>query len=127
MSKQLKTKLLVLTAVFVLGGGDFAATWVRGEHRKAFEVLGLIVVIALLLLLAGRSERLRRQLFDTDERSDAIGLFAGAWAGFALFFVIFVTFLVEFARGHSGEPYYWMSGLYVFLFVLLGLARSLRN
>jgi hypothetical protein len=127
MSKQMKTKLLVLTALFVLGGGDFAATWVRGEHRKAFEGLGLIVVIALLLLLAGRSERLRRQLFDTDERSDAIGLFAGAWAGFALFFVIFVTFLVEFARGHSGEPYYWLSGLYVGAYVVFAVARSFRR
>jgi len=127
MSKQTKTKLLVLTALFLLGGGNFAATWVRGEHRKAFGGLGLIILIALLLLLADRSETLRRQLFDTDERSDAIGLFAGAWAGFTMFLVIFVTFLVEFARGHSGEPYYWLSGLYVGAYVVFAIARSFRR
>lgn len=127
MTKRTKTKLLVLAAIFVLGGGNFAATWIRGNPQKAFGGLGLIVVIALLLLLADRSETLRRQLFDTDERSDEIGIFAGAWAGFALFLVIYVTFLVEFARGHSGEPYYWLSGLWVGAYVLFAVARSFRR
>jgi len=127
MSKRTKTKLLVLSALAILGGGDFAATWVRGEHGKAFGGLGLIAVIALLLLLADRSKTLRRQLFDTDERSDEIGLFAGAWAGFAMFSVIFVVFLVEFARGHSGEPYYWLSALWVGAYVLFAIARSFRR
>jgi hypothetical protein len=127
MSKQTKAKLLMLGALIILGLGNTASTWIRGEHRKALEALALLGVIALLLLLAGRSERLRRQLFATDERADAIGLFAAAWAGFAVFFVLFVTFLVENARGHSGEPYYWLSGLYVALFALFGVARSFRH
>lgn len=127
MTKRTKTKLLILAAIFVLGGGNFAATWIRGDHRKALGGLGLIAVIALLLLLADRSQTLRRQLFDTDERSDEIGIFAGAWAGFALFLVIYVIFLVEFARGHSGEPYYWLSGLWVGAYVLFAVARSFRR
>jgi drug/metabolite transporter (DMT)-like permease len=127
MSKQAKTKLLILGALVLLGAGNTTSTWIRGEHRKALEGLAFVAVIGLLLLLAGRSERLRRQLFATDERADAIGLFAAAWAGFAVFFVLFVTFLVENARGHSGEPYYWLSGLYVALFALLGVARSFRR
>ena len=127
MSKRTKTKLFVLSALCVLGSGDFVATWVRGDHGKALGGLGLIAVIALLLLLADRSKTLRRQLFDTDERSDEIGLFVGAWAGLAMFLVIFVVFLVEFARGHSGEPYYWLSGSYVALFILFGIARSVRR
>ncbi|HEY4975735.1 MAG TPA: hypothetical protein VII05_00090 [Gaiellaceae bacterium] len=127
MSKETKTKLLVLATMVLLGIGNTTSTWIRGDHRKALESLALVAVIALFLLLAGRTERLRRQLFATDERADAIGLFAAAWAGFAMMVTTFVIFEVEFARGHSGEPYYWMSGLYVFLFVLLGLARSLRN
>jgi hypothetical protein len=127
MSKETKSKLLLLAALVLLGAGNTASTWIRGEHRKALEALALIVVIGLLLLLAGRSERLRRQLFATDERADAIGQFAAAWAGFAVFFVLFAIFLVENARGHSGEPYYWLSGVYVALFALFGVARSFRH
>ncbi len=127
MTKLTKSKLLVEASLLITGSGLFAASWVRGEHRRAFEGLGLILFIALALLLATRSESLRRRIFDTDERYDAIGLFAGMWAGFTTFGVLFVIFLVEFARGHSGEPYYWLSGSYVALFILFGIARSVRR
>jgi len=79
------------------------------------------------LLVAGRSKRFRRRLFDTDERYDEISLFAGMWAGWALFLVVFICFLVENARGHSGEPYYWLSGSYVVLFILFGIVCSARK
>ncbi|MGD0166447.1 MAG: hypothetical protein ABSC51_04040 [Gaiellaceae bacterium] len=127
MSKRTKTKLLVLAAVLIVGGADSLATWIRGEHQKALGVLGLTAGIALFLLLADRSERLGRRLLGTDERSNAISLFAGAWAGFAIFPVIFVMYLVEFARGHSGEPYYWLSLLYEGAFVVFALARRVRR
>jgi hypothetical protein len=107
------------------GGGVAVSTWTRGEQSKALQVLGLI--FALALLVADRSKRLHRRIFDSDERSDAIGLFAGTWSGIAFFAVVFAGFLVENARGHSGEPYYWLSGLYVGLFILFMFIRSFRK
>ncbi len=128
MSKEAKTKLFVLASLVLLGMGNTAATWIRGDQRKAVESAVLVIAIGLLLLLlARRSDKLRRQLFATDERSDAIGIFAAAWAGAALWVTIFCVYLVEFARGHSGEPYYWLSAIYVPLFVLLAIGRSLKQ
>ncbi|HEY5160940.1 MAG TPA: hypothetical protein VII83_07685 [Gaiellaceae bacterium] len=127
MTKLMKSSWFVASTSFVLVSGVAVATWVRGDHGKALQVLGLGAVIALFLLAAGRSKSLRRQFFATDERSDAIGMFAATWAGFALFGVLFVIFLVEDARGHSGEPYYWLSGLYFGLFVLFAVARSFKQ
>jgi len=127
MPKLMKSKWFTV-AVTLLGGGAVAASaWIRGEHSKALQVVGLFLAIAIGLLVADRSKRLRRELYESDERSDAIGLFAGMWAGFALFIVIFVLSQVEFARGHSGEPYYWLSGLYYGLFVLFAVIHRVRH
>ena len=127
MPKLMKSKLFTLIVLFLLCGGGFASTWVRGEHSRAIDLLGATLVVALGLLVAGRSKRFRRRLFDTDERYDEISLFAGMWAGWALFLVVFICFLVENARGHSGEPYYWLSGSYVVLFILFGIVCSARK
>jgi hypothetical protein len=122
MPKLMKSKWFTLTVLFLLCGGVAVSTWVRGELD-----LGPILAIALVLLVADRSVRCRRRLFDTDERQEAIGLFAGMWTGYALFLALFVCFLVETARGHSGEPYDWLLMLYVGLFFLFGIARSVRK
>jgi hypothetical protein len=127
MSKQTTTKALVLGAVLLLGGGNFAATWIRGEHAPALASLAVTVSIVVLMLVAGHSERLRHRLIGRDERSDSISLFAAAWTGVAVMLVTFSTYLVEFARGHSGEPYYWLSMTYVLLFAFLAVARRLRR
>jgi hypothetical protein len=124
MPKLMKSKWFTLIVMVLLCGGVSASIWVRSDHRLD---LGLILAIALGLLAAGRSRGIRWQLFDTDERSDAIGLFAGMWAGYALFLALFVCFLVETARGHSGEPYDWLLLLYVGLFFLFGIIRSFRR
>ncbi len=127
MSRQTKTKWLVLTSVIVVGCANSIAFWLRADYAPALVSLALTAVFALLVLLAGRNEKLRRRLLDTDERVYAIDLFAATLAGFAVWLVTFSIYVVEFARGHSGEPYYWLSGLYVILFVLLALARRLRR
>ncbi len=127
MAKMMRQSRFVASVSFVVTTGVAISTWIRGEHGKALQVFGLGVAIALLLLAAGRSKRLRRQFYDTDERADAIGMFAATWAGFTLFVVLFGVFLVENARGHSGEPYYWLSGSYVALFILFGVIRSFRT
>jgi len=127
MPKLMKSTWFVLATMLLCGGSVAVSTWIRGEHSKALQVLGLIFVLALVVFAADRSKRLHRRIFDSDERSDAIGLFAGTWSGIAFFAVVFACFLVENARGHNGEPYYWLSGLYVGLFVLLTVVRSFRH
>jgi len=125
--KLMKSRWFTLTVLLLLCGGVAASTWVRGERSRAIQLLGVTLLVALGLLVASRSKRFRRRLFDTDERYDEITLFAGMWAGWAFFLVVFSCFLVENARGHSGEPYYWLSGSYVALFILFGLIRSFRK
>lgn len=127
MSKQTKTKWLVLTSVTVFGCANSIAIWIRGDYAPALASLALTAIIALVVLIAGRNERLRRRLLDRDERSDSISMFAATWAGAAVWLVAFSIYLVEFARGHRGEPYYWLSMMYVLLFAFLAVARGLRR
>jgi hypothetical protein len=127
MPKFMTSKWFNLTVLLVLCGGWAASTWVRGDHSSAIFLLVLNLVVTLGLLAAGCTQRFRRRLFDTDERYRAIDLFAGMWAGCALFLVLFICFLVENARGHSGEPYFWLSGLWVWAYLLFAVARSFRE
>jgi hypothetical protein len=127
MTKLMRTELLVLGGLVLLGIGNTVAIWVRGDPGRALGLLGMVAVVAVILVLVGRSHTLRRRLFGTDERSNAITLFAGAWAGFALFCTLYVGFLVDYARGDSGEPYYWAVGLYTLLFILIAVGRTLRQ
>ncbi|MGA9761701.1 MAG: hypothetical protein WBQ14_04695 [Gaiellaceae bacterium] len=122
MSKQMKTRLLVLSVLVALGIAT-AAIAIHRTSANATGVIPVIVLIAALAFAAARSGRLRRY----DERLDAIGVLAGAFAGFALFVAVSVTALVEYARGHSVEPFYWMTALYIGLFVLAGFIRKLRS
>lgn len=127
MPKFMTSKWFNLTVILALCGGWAASTWVRGDHSSAISLLVLNLVVTLGLLVAGCTKRFRRRLFDTDERYREIDLFAGMWAGWGFFLIVFICFLVENARGHSGEPYFWLSGSYVALFNLFGLIRSFRR
>jgi hypothetical protein len=122
MSRQMKMRLFVLGVLVALA----LATAVIAIDRSAATATGaipVIVLIAVLVFVAARSPRLRRY----DERLDGIGVLAGALAGFALFIAVSVASLVEYARGHSVEPFYWMAALYLGLFVATGLVRKLRS
>jgi hypothetical protein len=127
MPKLMESRWFNLTVMFLLCGGFVASIWVRGDHSGATFFLAVTLVIALALLAAGRSKRFRRQLFDTDERYRAIDLFSGMWAGAALFLAVFICFLVENARGHSGEPYFWLSALWMGTYLVFFFVRSSRK
>jgi drug/metabolite transporter (DMT)-like permease len=119
MPKFMKSKWFLPASVLLYGGGLFTVvTWrIQGERSQAFKGLGLILVIALALLAAGYSKKLRRGLVG-DERSDTISLLAGWGAGVVLFQVIFICFIVEAARGHNVFPYFWLAFLYLSLLCL---------
>jgi hypothetical protein len=77
-------------------------------------VLGLAVMAAfglVILLLTGRSETIRGLTTGRDERFAQIDLKATAVAGLVLILTLIVAWLVEIARGHSGQPYDWLAAI----------------
>src|SRR5215472_7237689 len=76
--------------------------------------LGVVVMTAfglVILLLTGRSETIRGLTTGRDERFAQIDLKATAVAGLALILTVIVAWLVEIARGHSGQPYDWLAAI----------------
>jgi len=128
MPKFMKSKWFVPAAVLLNGGTLTVVTWrVEGKHSEALKELGLTLVIALALLAAGYSKKLRRELLVPDERSYAIGLLAGWGAGAITFQVTFTCLIVEAARGHNVSPYFWLAGLYMGLLSLFTLIQHFRR
>ena len=127
MPKFMKSKWILPADVLLNGGAHTVVTWrIEGDRSQALKGFGLILVIALALLAAGHSKKLRRQLLG-DERSNTNGLLAGWGAGVVLFQVVFVCFEVEVARGHSGYPYFWLALLYVGLIGLFRIIQEVRR
>jgi hypothetical protein len=74
--------------------------------------LGVMTLFALVVLLGGRSETVRGLRGDgRDERFAMLDLQATAAAGLALIIAVIVAFIVEVARGNSGEPYDWLGAI----------------
>jgi hypothetical protein len=74
--------------------------------------LGVMAVFGAVVLLGGRSETIRGLRGDgRDERFAALDLQATALAGLALMIAVIVAFIVEVARGQSGEPYDWLGAI----------------
>ncbi|MFI5287137.1 MAG: hypothetical protein ACHQ4F_12560 [Candidatus Dormibacteria bacterium] len=74
--------------------------------------LGVMVAFGAAVLLGGRSETIRGLRGDgRDERFAMLDLRATALAGMALIIAVIVAFIVEVARGHSGEPYDWLGAI----------------
>ena len=100
--------------LFCLGLGlvVLVASWLGGQLGAG--VYGLVVLAAfglLLLLLTGRSETLRGLTTGRDERFTQIDLRATAVTGLVLITAVIVAWLVEIARGHSGNPYGWLGAI----------------
>jgi hypothetical protein len=65
-----------------------------------------------LILLGGRSETIRGLRGDgRDERFRMIDIHATALAGLAVISAIIIAFIVELAKGHSGNPYGWLGAI----------------
>jgi len=80
-------------------------------------------VFGLVILLAGRSETVRGLRGDgRDERFAQMDMRATAVSGLVLIVALIVAWLVEIARGHSGNPYSWLlaiSGLSYLIAVVI--------
>jgi hypothetical protein len=117
-----------LALVAVYGAGLFAAGWIRGDHAKAIQVAAFVLVLVIvLLLLMRRSEWFRQQTVEPDERVDLIDTVSIAWAGFVVFWVLATAFLIEWGRGNSGEPYYWLLLVWVGAYAAGAVLQRLRR
>jgi hypothetical protein len=91
---------LVIGAAYLVAGvlGDNTALAVGGP-------LLMVAVAAGFLLLARRSETVAGLRDRRDERINALDAMATTFAGVVVIVAVLVMFVVEVARGHSGEPY----------------------
>jgi len=95
-----------------LGVVVLVASWLGGQLGSG--VFGLVVMTAfglVILLLTGHSETIRGLTTGRDERFAQIDLKATAVAGLVLILTVIVAWLVEIARGHSGQPYDWLGAI----------------
>ena len=96
----------------VLGLVMLAALAVGHQLVAGFWSLGIMVLFGTAVLLGGRSETVRGLRGDgRDERFAMLDLQATAIAGLALILAVIVAFLVDVARGNSGEPYDWLGAI----------------
>jgi hypothetical protein len=108
----IKTKWFMPLFAVVLGAVVFVAQWIGGDPQSGLVSFAILAGVGLLVLLGGRSETIRGLRGDgRDERFRRIDIHATALAGMAVIYAVIVAFLVEVARGHSGEPYSWLGAI----------------
>lgn len=109
---------LVMLAAFIAGHQLGAGLWSAG----------ILWLFGFAVLIGGRSETVRGLRGDgRDERFAMLDLQATALSGLALMVAVIIAFIVEVARGRSGEPYDWLgaiAGLAYLAAVLVLRARS---
>jgi hypothetical protein len=89
-----------------LGAVMCAALWIGGDLRNGVYSLLVMIGLAAVILLGGRSETIRGLRGDgKDERFRQIDLAATAIAGIVVITAIIGAFVVEVARGEDGSPY----------------------
>jgi len=95
-----------------LGGIVLLVGWLGGQLVAGIFGLAVLAVCGLAVLLAGgRSETIRGLTTGRDERFAQIDLKATAVTGLVLIITVIVAWLVEIARGHSGNPYGWLGAI----------------
>jgi hypothetical protein len=95
-----------------LGFVMLAAQWIGGNPGAGLGSLAIMVAFGGLILLGGRSETIRGLRGDgRDERFRQIDMVATAIAGVVVISAIIIAFVVEVARGHSGNPYAWLGAI----------------
>jgi hypothetical protein len=119
-----RSKWFLPIFVIFLGLVIFAAEGIGGHLGRGIESLAIMGVLAIALVLGGRSETVRGLRGDgRDERFALIDLRATALAGSAVTIAILIGWIVEIARGRDGGPYTWLAtvagGAYVLAIAFL--------
>jgi hypothetical protein len=128
MSQLLRSKWVPVAFLVLYGVALFAASWARGLHGKAVQTAVFVLVLTVAFaVLARRSTWFRQHAVDPDERVVLLDNVAGKWAGLAVFWALLGGFLVEWGRGRSGDPYYWLALVYVGAYFAIAIAQGLRR
>jgi hypothetical protein len=107
-----KTKWFVPAFSVAAGLVIFGAQWIGGDPGSGLVSLGIMTGFGALILFGGRSETIRGLRGDgRDERFKTIDIHATALAGLAVITAVIIGFVVELARGHSGEPFTWLGAI----------------
>jgi hypothetical protein len=123
-----RTKWFLPLFAVALGLVMLAAQWVGGNPRSGLGSLAIMAGFGALVLLGGRSETIRGLRGDgRDERFRQIDIEATALAGITVITAIIVAFVIEIARGHSGNPYSWLGAVGGLAYVVAIVALRLRG
>jgi hypothetical protein len=107
-----RSKWFVPLLSVALGIVVFAAQWIGGDPGSGLVSFGIMAGFGALILLGGRSETIRGLRGDgRDERFRMIDIHATALAGLAVILAIIIAFIVELAKGHSGNPFGWLGAI----------------
>ena len=107
-----RSKWFVPAFAVALGVIVFVAQWIGGDPGSGLISLAIMAGFGALILLGGRSETIRALRGDgRDERFRTIDIHATALAGLAVILAIIIAFIVDLAKGHSGNPYGWLGAI----------------
>ena len=110
--RMTRSKWFVPLLSVALGIVVFAAQWIGGDPGSGLVSFGIMAGFGALILLGGHSETIRGLRGDgRDERFRMIDIHATALAGLAVILAIIIAFIVELAKGHSGNPYGWLGAI----------------
>jgi hypothetical protein len=113
------SRWFALALCVALGGVVLLAGWLGGQLASGLIGLGVMTCFGLFVTLAGRSETIRGLRGDgRDERFALIDIKATAITGHVLIIAVVIGFLVEIARGHSGNPFTWLGAIAGLTYVL---------
>ena len=123
-----KSKWFLPLFAVALGLVIFGAQWIGGDPLSGLGSLGIMTAFGGLVLFGGRSETIRGLRGDgRDERFREIDIHATAVAGLAVISAIIVAFIVEIARGHSGDPYTWLGAIGGLAYLIAVIVLRLRG
>jgi hypothetical protein len=113
MTKVMRSRWMLPGLILVIGAAYLLAAGIGGRLELGAEMFGVMALFAIALVLGRRNETVRgfTEADSRDERFASIDLRATAIAGTTVIVAIVVAFMVELARGDSGEPYLWLGAL----------------
>jgi hypothetical protein len=95
-----------------IGAAMWIASGIGGHPGLGAGMFAILAGTGLALYVAAsRSETVRGLLDHRDERISGIDVRATAAAGMSVIVAVIVAFIVQIARGESGEPYTWLGAI----------------